>query len=417
MKKGQRKRIFGRSFQNTIHERSKMPQINVCHVAGLYRPYFAGHAIYLERAFKYLAEQEINNIVLTTNYDDFKEMEIIDGIRVHRVRMRREWKKQNLRFTFNALKTLYNIRKEIDIIHLHGLWDIYGLFTIFAKIFRKKIILHMVLFGSDDPSAIYNSYKLMKWRFKLLALTDAFISISTPISNSYRQTTLPLGKLHQIPQGVDVSEFNPVSEEEKKVIKKELALREDVNIVTFVGAIIKRKGVDTLIDAWLKVDLKLKNVILLLIGPDTFDGFDGSNIQELETYLNSLKMKIQENGLSVKFIGRSDCVQKYLKASEIFVLPSRYEGFPNTIVEAMSTGLPVILTEIQGVAHDFIKDGVEGFIVKDSSELAERIIYLLNNNGKIIEMGRKGRERATTVFAMRNICNQYKTIYQNAFKK
>ena len=119
----------------------------------------------------------------------------------------------------------------------------------------------------------------------------------------------------------------------------------------------------------------------------TFDGIFGDNVRQLEDFANKLKRKANETGLNALFLGKSDKVDEYLRASDIFVLPSRYEGFPNTIVEAMATCLPVVITEMHGVARDFISSGKEGFIVRDSNELAERLIELLENEKLLEAMG------------------------------
>lgn len=385
--------------------------LKICHVTMLYRPYFSGHGIYLEQVFREFSTKNMQNIVLTANYGGLQKEDMVEGVLVYRVTMNKEWKKWNLMFTIQALSHLFRKRREFNIIHLHGLWDIYGMFTIFSKIFRKKIFLHMVLFGGDDPLAIQAGYKFMSTRFRLLSLMDGFVSISTPISNSYRKTNLPGKRLYQIPQGVDTNKFHPVMEQEKAELKNVLNLPESQKIVTFVGAIIERKGVDVLLEAWERVDAQLKNATLLLVGPDTFDGFDGADIRPFKDFSNRMKAKASENHLNVRFIGKSDAVPIYLKASDVFVLPSRFEGFGNVIIEAMSCGIPVVVTEMGGVAQDLIKDGKEGYIVKDKDSLADKLLYLLTHDQLRADMGGAARKRAVEHFDMKKICDQYIALY------
>ena len=390
----------------------------VCHISLLYRPYFAGRAAYLERkVFKKFTEKGIDNIVITSNYDNLPQDEIIEDVKIHRIPMKKGAKKWNLKFSLQSIPYLFKIRKKFQIIHMHGLWDIYGLFTLFAKLFRKKIILHMTLIGSDDPIAIMKSYKFMNLRFKLLSKTDAFISISSPMSNNYNKTILPKAKLHQIPNGVDTKLFFPVSsKEEKTLIKKKLMLPDHDKIVVFVGAIIKRKGVDMLIDSWKEVNKKIETAQLILVGPDNFDGFD-SDPEPFVRFSNEMKNIVDKNNLNVKFIGRSNEVPLFLKAADLFVLPSRREGFGNVVVEAMSTGLPVILTEMDGIAYDLIQPGQQGFVVRDRKELADRIIYLLENEDELFSMGKRSRERALEEFDLENICDKYLALYKNILQK
>jgi len=384
----------------------------ICHISLLYRPYFAGRAVYLEKeVFKEFHKNGIENIVVTADYDNLPKHEIIDNVEVYRIPIRRNCKKWNLIFSAKAILCLLKIRDKFKIIHLHGLWDIYGFFTIFSKLFRKKIILHMTLLGNDDPVAIMKMYKLMNIRFRLLSKIDAFIPISSPMSNSYRKTILPQAKLHQIHNGVDTELFfPPLSNKEKRIIREKLLLPEQPKITVFVGAIIKRKGVDTLIEAWKEVNKQIPTALLILIGPDSFDGFDTDSTPYIK-FANKMKKIVFEKKLNIKFIGRSDEVPLFLRASDLFVLPSRREGFGNVVVEAMSTGLPLILTKMDGISYDLIEQGQQGFIVNSSKELSEKIVYLLENEGDLIAMGKKARKRALEKFDLDYICCKYISLY------
>jgi len=387
---------------------------NICHVTLLYKPYFAGHAVYLEkRVFREFHKKGLRNIVITANYDDLLQYEMIDSVDVYRIPIKKNSKKWNLIFSIKAIYCMYKIRNSFDIIHLQGLWDVYGIFTIFSKLFRKKVVLHMTLLGNDDPIAITKSYKFMQIRFKLISYINAFISISTPMSDSYRKTILPIDRLHQIPQGVDTKSFLPVSsQEEKNNIKSSLRLPMDEKLVIFVGTIMERKGVDILLEAWKMVNEKINSAHLLLVGPDTFDGFD-TEVAPLVEFCNNMKNIVSQQHMNVTFIGRSNDVPLYLKASDLFVLPSRKEGFGNVVIEAMSAGLPVIISEMDGIAYDLIINGKQGYIVKSIDELANRIIFLLENEDISKSMGISARERALTKFEIGNICNEYIKVYKS----
>ena len=126
---------------------------------------------------------------------------------------------------------------------------------------------------------------------------------------------------------------------------------------------------------------------------------------------------VHQNNLNVRFIGESDQVPQLLKASDMFVLPSRFEGFGNVIVEAMATGLPVVLTEMGGIAYDLIHPGEQGFVVGNPNELANRIIFLLENEDQLFKMGQKSRARALEKFDLENICDKYLDLYDDLVRK
>jgi glycosyltransferase involved in cell wall biosynthesis len=135
---------------------------------------------------------------------------------------------------------------------------------------------------------------------------------------------------------------------------------------------IKEKGIFELLDAVPIVIEKLKNSKFVFIG-------DGKDLKKLKE--KTKKMGIEEN---IVFTGYINGLEKinFFKKAHIFVLPSYSEGFPTVALEAMASGLPLIITPVGGIA-DFVKDLKHGFLLKtmppSSKEIAEKIIKLLEN--------------------------------------
>jgi glycosyltransferase involved in cell wall biosynthesis len=102
---------------------------------------------------------------------------------------------------------------------------------------------------------------------------------------------------------------------------------------------------------------------------------------------------IKEKKLSkhVSFLGTKKNIFKYLYRSKMFILPSRYEGEPIAVLEAMACGLPVVMMGYKGAAG-LIKDGVNGYICKDSKEFVSKIKYLLENSKVRKRMGAQARD-------------------------
>lgn len=387
--------------------------MRVCHISTLYQPYFAGHAVYLEKSiFPEFKKRGIENILITANFNNLPSHEKNMDVEIYRVGIKKNSKKGNLVFSIKAICILFRHHRDYEVIHLHGFWDVYGIITIFSMIFKKKLVLHMTLIGYDDPIAVSGSHKFMKYRFKLLSRTDSFISISTPMSDRYRKSNLPLNKLQQIYQGVNTKLFSPASsKEEKELIRSKLGISVNDRIVLFVGAIIKRKGIDILIDAWRNIDKIVLGSHLILVGPDSFDGFD-TEVGPLNAFCRQMKKIVSDEKLRVHYIGKSDEVHNYLKAADLLVLPSRREGFGNVIIEAMSSGLPIIITEMDGIAYDLINNNQEGFIIHNREELEQKVICLLNDPQKADKMGKMARERAIRIFDIDKICDKYIQLYK-----
>jgi len=82
--------------------------IKVCHITMLYSPYFSGHGLYLEKVFKYFPEMGVRNFVITSNYGGLKRKELVDGVPIYRVKIRKHWKRYVFLFSLQAIRRLYN---------------------------------------------------------------------------------------------------------------------------------------------------------------------------------------------------------------------------------------------------------------------------------------------------------------------
>jgi glycosyltransferase involved in cell wall biosynthesis len=109
---------------------------------------------------------------------------------------------------------------------------------------------------------------------------------------------------------------------------------------------------------------------------------------------------------------------KYYSNSSVFVLPSIEDGFGMVINQAMSCGLPVILTENTG-GYDIVRDGIDGFIIpiRDVEKLKEKILYLYENPEICKQMGQNAKERAKSGFSWEDYGNKIYENYQKILEK
>lgn len=179
--------------------------------------------------------------------------------------------------------------------------------------------------------------------------------------------------------------------------------------LAYIGWIQKRKGLDILLKALVMVKAKFPRVRLYCLGPDvTWE-------REYRSYVEDL---IRENNLSenVIWIGPqpNKTVQRFIKSSEIVVVPEQWENMSPVIVgEAMFNRRPVVGSRLGGIP-DFVIDGKTGLLFRASSadDLAEKIIYLLVNKGISVEMGKNAGEAAKAVFSNEVILEKYLKLYK-----
>lgn len=184
------------------------------------------------------------------------------------------------------------------------------------------------------------------------------------------------------------------------------AKRPGESVIATVGNIRRVKGHDLFIKAAAAVVSRFPNTSFSIAGavlePDYFE--------ELQTL-------IRELNLSDRFhlVGGVTNLREHLSAADIFVLPSRSEGFSNAIVEAMAASLPVVATNVGGNA-EAVQDGVSGIIIpsEDVEALSAAIIRLLSNPLKATQMGAEGKklaaERFTTDAMMCQITGAYASV-------
>jgi len=177
-------------------------------------------------------------------------------------------------------------------------------------------------------------------------------------------------------------------------------------LVTTVGHIRRVKGQDVFIKAAAAIVPQFPKVSFSIVG----DVLEPAYFTELQTLVQDLNLSDR-----FRFDGGVRNLRQHLAAADIFVLPSRSEGFSNAIVEAMAASLPVVATNVGGNA-EAVQDGVSGFVVpsEDPAALSAAIIRLLSDPSLAKAMGAAGKnlaaERFTTESMMSRIVSAYKDL-------
>lgn len=207
-------------------------------------------------------------------------------------------------------------------------------------------------------------------------------------------------KLHVIAKGssngIDTSYFS-ASEQivcDSKNLLKKYSINDGDLVVTFVGRIVGDKGVNELVEAFLKVSSKIdKRLKMMLVGP-----FE----EDLNPVSPKTRTTIHEHP-DILNVGFQSDIRPFLYISSLFVFPSYREGFPNVILQASAMGVPCIASDING-CNEIIKHGETGLLVpaKNVEELTRAIEMLVLDEDKRNEFSKKARE-----FVLGNFNQQY----------
>ena len=250
--------------------------------------------------------------------------------------------------------------------------------------------------------------QIIFWSEKLTAPFKDKIIVNSEIDRelAVKYKITPPEKIVKIYNGINPQNLDFLSKEEGhqkilELIPSSSHLKSEAYLVGTVANFYKTKGLKYLIEAASLLKNRAETVFIV-IG-------DGKERPELEAL-------IKRNGLENNFflVGRIPDAYRYLKAFDIFVLPSLKEGFSWIILEAMAAELPIVASKT-GALPEMIKDGINGFLVepKNSQALAEKITWLLTHFQEAKNMGFLARKKVEKEFSLGKMLEETEKIYQS----
>jgi glycosyltransferase involved in cell wall biosynthesis len=393
-------------------------RLRVTMVIQRFRPYFSGQGVQLEQLSRALSRRGVDVTVLTAirNADAPRE-EAADGYRVRRLRCdlvgnaalrRRLWSPT---FALRAATDLWSRRREIDLVHVHGVNDALYAAWAFARARRLPVVFELTLMGADDPAAVRDSRNhFSAVREALYRRMDGYVAISPQLADAAREGGVPRERLRTIPQGVDLERYRPGTD--RMALRRALGLDGDGPVVAFLGSLVERKGIDLLLAAWARIHARQPSAHLVLVGRDRFED-DATADAFLRRAFEVLPASASR---SVTRVGVRHDAERFLQAADVFLFPSRREGFGTAIIEAMACGLPCVVAELPGIT-DFIFSGSSqaagGIVVRqeDAVALADAALELLANPERARALGAAARARAAERFAIDAVADQYLSLY------
>jgi glycosyltransferase involved in cell wall biosynthesis len=342
---------------------------------------------------------------LTNPIRGLKPVEFIDGVEVQRIpvlRQRQEYCSTFEMGTF-VLSALWHSLFQVpqfkpDIVHIFfGIPDgpigwalkrMYGL--------PYLISLRGADVPSDEVKRFAKHYKVLRPLVRWLWYdADALVAVSNGLREYAFETAADL-PIEVIPNAIELSVFTPPRQRQRQ--------HQGPVRMLFVGRLNAFKNAEML----LEVAARLKTA--------GHDHFELQLVGEGEQR-SMLERLVVENGLTkqVQFMGwvdRKAIVELYRQA-DLFVTATTWEGMPNTVLEAMACGLPVVGTRASGLV-ELVRDGVNGYLVdiNDAATMAERLVELLDNPYERQRMGKESRKIAEREFAWDYITEQYVDIYK-----
>ena len=379
--------------------------MNILEVIQFFSPLHGGSAEVPYQLSKELARREHQVTIYTSDYK--LSPEYIDSIPDITIRSFKTWLSW-LKFyiTPGMITQIKEEFKNFNIIHLHN----YRTFqNNIAHYYSRKFGIPYVLQAHGSLPRIV-SRKTLKyaydsiWGYQLLRDASKVIAVTELEAEQYRSNGVAEDKIVIIPHGINHAEF--VDLPKRGEFRSAYKINDDEKVILWLGRIDRTKGLDILVRAFTTLGQTLSDTRLVIAGPD-----DG--------YLSALRQLIDEIKIdrSILFTGPlygQDKLTAYVDA-DIFVLPSSYEIFGITALEAMACGTPVIITDRCGIA-EMVKDKAGLVVPCDMGQLRDALRQMLDNDELRREYSKKGKKLVLEKFNWERVAEQVERVYEEVLQ-
>lgn len=398
--------------------------VSVCLASLSFYPLYSGPAVRFQRYAPGLADRGVRMRVFTQAVTTANSQRrglvsnqgepnsdlssiLPDGLPVQRTQLPGDWRRRPLFFRQLA-RYCEGQQDEVEVVQFLSLhkWAIPWLYRL-RHSGIATVYTHTLL-GEFSS----NQWKLTLQRFDRrlpLNLVDCVVVSSSVMAGQLSDIGVS-SRIEVIPNGVDVQRFRPVQgDAERLSLRRKLGLDPGWDVILAIGPIIARKGVDTLVDAFGRLCREHPNVRLVLVGPR--HDMNRNDNAPFHRYLqNTIAGANAED--RVIFTGPVSNVEDYLRAADLFVFPSRREGMPNVVPEAMACALPVVSTPFIGLPAEFGDPGTHYVLSSwDPVELAGDVGRLLVNADKRYILGRNARYWVEQNLDVNQSLDRYTALY------
>lgn len=350
--------------------------LKVCMIAPLPPPYggISNWAVLVLRFIKSRGDFAIKTIDIAPRWRTIDDLSV--------------WKRVisgGLKLIFDYSKYLYVLLGRPDVVHLTTsgrlavLRDVAVLAT--ARIFRISTVYHIRI--GRIPDIVMKQTVEWKILYRAIMMASAVIALDNETAAVIRRCCSGI-TVRQIPNGIDVKKL-PISSSSK------------IRTVIYLGWVIPTKGIEELCQAWSQ--LSLTGWRCIVVGPGS------------EIYRQELRNRFHLKNLTFISEKSHEDAMRLLAASDVLVLPSYTEGFPNVIIEAMAMGKAIVATSV-GAIPEMLADGC-GMLVppQDVGSFAAALSRVCIDEHLRASIGSRAKEKAYHEYAIDKVLDQLTTLW------
>jgi glycosyltransferase involved in cell wall biosynthesis len=394
--------------------------VKVCFLSPEYLPLSGGTGAYVY----YLSNELMklgNSASIVTGYNESKDVKINEQHHIFFLKSLKAPLVKSFLFASAASRKLNKLRSSfpVDITHVNlPLVPSFAVPSGFGKTLVSTV--HSTWKGEaeaikGEPYSRLNSNEKFMVSFnwflrifeeRMLERSNKIIAVSDFTRRELLQYyKVKEDKIRVIHNGVDVDKFQPASD--KRKAKEALGFSPDDIAILSVGRLYARKGLFTLIESMPLVARKFKNAKFIIAGKGL-----SNEMKKLVSY--ATKLGVKDNIIFTGYFPDKKLPKLY-QAADVFAFSTFYENLPFAVLEALSSGLPVVTTNVGGIP-EMIESGRNGFLVQSSNarELADRILYYLEHPAAASEMAFLARKTILERFDWRLIVKKVLAVYNEA---
>ncbi len=370
--------------------------LRVCFVVSYFHPFASGaERQALAQALELVRRGHVVHVV-TRSVDGYPiDEEDYQGIFIHRwVRTSSRGPLFALSFVAGVIRALRRLRGEVDVIHTHqALWE--AVATGMGRSLMPEIPTLVQpassgYYGEADELRRTRGSALLR---RIILRNTALAAISAEIARQWIELGFPESRIARTSSGVDAAHFHPGTSS----LDDQLLPRPRV---VFTGRLHPQKNLPLLLEAWRQVTQQAR-ANLILIGP-------GSDRQTLTQLAGDLGISDR-----VQFVAAVADPADHLRAADVFVLPSVAEGMSNSLLEAMATALPCVVSGIGGNS-DLVTDHRTGRLVAEATPQAwaATLLELLSDPEGARRLGAGARRLIDEQFSLAAVVDRYLDLYR-----
>jgi glycosyltransferase involved in cell wall biosynthesis len=304
------------------------------------------------------------------------------------------------------LGAIFRIKKQIrdfDVVHVH---EHRQTLSIIACYFARRYGIPYVVQAHGSVLPFFQKEGLKNifdkvFGFKILHGASKVFALTEVEKEQYLKMGVEEDRIEIVPLGINIEEYSDLPEE--GIFREKFNISKDDKLIIFIGRVHEIKGLDLLIDAFKELADSEDDVKLAIVGPD-----DG--------YMDALNLRIAECDLSDKVIVTGPLYkrekQEALVDCDLFVMPSKYESFTTSGLEAMACGKPLVLTKNNHI-HDWVDGSVGLACDDDKMSLKDAMAEVLFDEELSKKFGMNGRRLIQEKYNWDMINEQILNIYES----